>query len=433
LKKKLNIILTLCCLCAAILWKGTGAYAQTNLVPNWSFEEYNSCPIIGTADCNISYSYIAALKNWYCAMTYLSTPDYFNNCSPAITGFKNGWGYQKARTGNGYVGGYMSNLGLSANLEYIQCTLKDSLKPNINYCVQFYVNRADKIDYPISQYGAVFSHTQLAVFGGSSPLGPFPVYINLLPQVKNPLGSFIKDSINWTKVEGAFIASGGERYLTLGCFGAQSLTDTLYDPVTSFSNNYATYYYLDDVSVEAVTNAQAGRDKTINCGDTVVIGADSAVGAEYKWFPKTGLNFDSIAFPLATPTITTKYVLQKKQCSVITYDTVFVTVANNCPTIIHDDEFIIPNVFTPNADGVNDVWLINLGFGNTLNTLSIFNRWGILVGSNPSPSGRLGGASWDGRTTSGIECSPGVYYYTLEYTNILGQQKKVNGYVSLFR
>jgi gliding motility-associated-like protein len=432
LKKKLNIIIILFCYLYLLPHGEVGkCFAQTNLVPNWSFEEYNSCPNTFSPDCNLIPS-LPTVKNWYCAFTFDSSPDYFNSCSSSNFGFQNYKGFQIPKTGLGYVGGIMNVLnGNIGNIEYIECTLKDSLKSNINYCVQFFVSRTWRSPFALSQYGALFTNNQLLINSSS-----MPKYINLIPQVKNPLGSFIKDSINWTKIEGAFIASGGERHLTLGCFGPQSLSDTLYDNTNLNDPNdrlFPPYIYLDDVSVEAVTNAQAGRDKTINCGDTVVIGADSAVGAEYKWFPKTGLNFDSIAFPLATPTITTKYVLQKKQCSVITYDTVLVTVANSCPTIIHDDEFIIPNVFTPNADGVNDVWVINLGFGNTLNTLSIFNRWGILVGSNPSPSGRLGGASWDGRTTSGSECSPGVYYYTLEYTNILGQQKKVNGYVSLFR
>jgi gliding motility-associated-like protein len=433
LKKKLNIILTLCCLCAAILWKGTGAYAQTNLVPNWSFEEYNSCPTLGTETCPITQVLMPALKDWFCAMDFESTPDFNNVCSTYILNKipTSLYGSQYPHTGNAYVNMFQHPLSNPFNIEYIETSLKDSLKSNVTYCVSFFVSRSEYSGYSCSNFGALFTNNIVFQSGIS-----LPIYLNFTPQIKNTLGLFITDSTKWTKISGTFVANGGEKFVTLGSFTSASLTDTLYDYINNIdpsAKGKAPSYFYDDVSVEPITNAQAGRDKTINCGDTVVIGADSAVGAEYKWFPKTGLNFDSIAFPLATPTITTKYVLQKKQCSVITYDTVLVTVANSCPTIIHDDEFIIPNVFTPNADGVNDVWVINLGFGNTLNTLSIFNRWGILVGSNPSPPGRLGGASWDGRTTSGSECSPGVYYYTLEYTNILGQQKKVNGYVSLFR
>jgi len=416
-----------------LLWRGAGgeAYAQTNLVPNWSFEDYNFCPTTySVVDCEVSYLSIPSLKDWYCAMTFNSTPDYFNNCLGSVVNFNNWKGYQVARTGNAYAGGAMHPLYTSGlnNIEYIQCTLKDSLKPNVNYCVQFFVNRAEKSAFAISQYGAVFTHTQLAV-----PSSTIPVFINIVPQVKNPLGSFIKDTLNWTKIEGAFIATGGERYLTLGCFGSQSLIDTLYDPISVNPNDryYPPYIYLDDVSVEAVTNAQAGKDTIINCGNTTSIGADSAIGATYKWFPKTGLNFDTVAFPLASPTITTKYILQKTQCHIITYDTVKVTVTNTCPYINTVDEFIIPNVFTPNDDGINDAWQVNLGFGNTITDFNVYNRWGLEILNDKLEMKNV--VQWDGHTTSGEACSGGVYFYTLQYTNVLGEQKKVNGYVTLIR
>lgn len=42
---------------------GNLANAQTNLVPNWSFEEYNSCPTLGTETCPISQVLMPSLKN----------------------------------------------------------------------------------------------------------------------------------------------------------------------------------------------------------------------------------------------------------------------------------------------------------------------------------------------------------------------------------
>jgi gliding motility-associated-like protein len=431
LKKNLKIIITLFCHLSLLPFGEVGrGYAQTNLVPNWSFEEYNFCPTTySVADCQISYLSIPSLKDWYCAMTYNSTPDYYNNCLNSIVSFNNWQGYQVAKTGNSYAGGFMHPFQNPANIEYIQCTLKDSLNPNINYCVQFFINRADKSEFAISQYGAAFTNTQLIV-----PSSTIPVFINAVPQIKNPLGSFIKDSINWIKIEGTFLATGGERYMTLGSFGPQSITDTLYDPLNPNDPNSRytlPYVYLDDISVEAVTNAQAGRDTIINCGNTTIIGADSAIGATYKWFPKTGLNFDTVAFPLATPTITTKYVLQKTQCHIITYDTVKVTITNTCPYINTVDEFIIPNVFTPNNDGINDTWEFNMGFGNTITDFNMYNRWGNIIQTTTLKNQTT--ILWDGHTTSGEECTAGVYFYTLQYTNILGEQKKVNGYITLIK
>jgi gliding motility-associated-like protein len=91
----------------------------------------------------------------------------------------------------------------------------------------------------------------------------------------------------------------------------------------------------------------------------------------------------------------------------------------------------IPNVFTPNGDGINDTWIFNLGFGNTFNTLSIFNRWGIEILNDKLEMENV--ITWSGRTSSGIECSAGVYFYALEYLDNKGDKQKKNGYVSLFR
>ena len=40
---------------------------------------------------------------------------------------------------------------------------------------------------------------------------------------------------------------------------------------------------------------------------------------------------------------------------------------------------------------------------------------------------------WNGRTTSGIECSEGIYFYTLEYKDAKGDTQKKNGYITLLR
>ena len=68
----------------------------------------------------------------------------------------------------------------------------------------------------------------------------------------------------------------------------------------------------------------------------------------------------------------------------------------------------IPNVFTPNADGVNDEFIIN-GLGATLQSLQIFNRWGSEV-YNGSTAPLL----WNGLNFNGEPCPEGTYYYIAE-------------------
>ncbi len=75
------------------------------------------------------------------------------------------------------------------------------------------------------------------------------------------------------------------------------------------------------------------------------------------------------------------------------------------------ETIIIPNVFTPNNDGINDEFKVNLN-GNTITSyhLSIYANWGILMFYSGSPN-----VNWDGRTTSGSKASFGTYFYVLEF------------------
>ena len=75
-----------------------------------------------------------------------------------------------------------------------------------------------------------------------------------------------------------------------------------------------------------------------------------------------------------------------------------------CPSIE------IPNVFTPNGDGINDVFKINLSGGSLSNfNISIYDRWGLLVFTSPNINNK-----WDGRTTSGLKVVSGTYFYVID-------------------
>lgn len=82
----------------------------------------------------------------------------------------------------------------------------------------------------------------------------------------------------------------------------------------------------------------------------------------------------------------------------------------------------VPNVFTPNGDGANDVFEIkNLPQGAIVN---IYNRWGVLIFESNSPNNY-----WDGRTKSGTQVPGGVYYFIINLSN--GEKKK--GFVEVVR
>jgi gliding motility-associated-like protein len=68
---------------------------------------------------------------------------------------------------------------------------------------------------------------------------------------------------------------------------------------------------------------------------------------------------------------------------------------------------IVPNVFSPNNDGWNDVFDVRTSAVGPFK-LEIYNRWGNIVFSNNSPL-----ISWDGTTQAGVEAAAGTYFYTI--------------------
>ncbi len=86
----------------------------------------------------------------------------------------------------------------------------------------------------------------------------------------------------------------------------------------------------------------------------------------------------------------------------------------------------IPNAFTPNGDGINDIFNVS-GIGLNGVQMSIFNRWGnkIFISSNLNNG-------WDGYDQStGAKCPVGVYLYTVKVKNFKGEFEDFTGRVTL--
>ncbi|MGB1318244.1 MAG: gliding motility-associated C-terminal domain-containing protein, partial [Flavobacteriales bacterium] len=87
----------------------------------------------------------------------------------------------------------------------------------------------------------------------------------------------------------------------------------------------------------------------------------------------------------------------------------------------------IPNVFTPNNDGVNDmIWLE--GTDLELIKMTIFNRWGHSVYAS---EGRQFG--WSGKNSGGEDAEPGTYYYVIEMNYKDGNVSEQTGFFTLIR
>tara|TARA_B100001287_G_scaffold76620_1_gene63707 strand:- start:9169 stop:13140 length:3972 start_codon:yes stop_codon:yes gene_type:complete len=87
------------------------------------------------------------------------------------------------------------------------------------------------------------------------------------------------------------------------------------------------------------------------------------------------------------------------------------------------------NVFTPDGDGVNDVFLMS-GKAFETNSLQIYNRWGQIIYEN------FDGKGWDGRLQSGAKAEPGTYYYMTiikPITRKPSDLQYIQGYLKLIR
>jgi gliding motility-associated-like protein len=87
----------------------------------------------------------------------------------------------------------------------------------------------------------------------------------------------------------------------------------------------------------------------------------------------------------------------------------------------------IPNVFSPNGDGINDVFLIT-SEGSIDFHLRIYDRWGVLMFETRDPAN-----AWNGDTKNGMSASDGTYYYLLLVTNPANQEETYKGFLTLFR
>ncbi len=208
----------------------TQATAQINLVPNPSFEEYIQCPN-GYPDLD------GNLKYW---KSFKGTPDLYTKCS-SVCGYNNQTGFQEAKTGNSYVGFLNFDNAIPNGREQLGVKLTQQLVIGEKYYISIFVSCAYNIHL-----------TNIA----SSKMGvKFTNYDYSDPNLQIPLSNFshlssnviVKDTLNWVKIFGSFIADSSYNFIVIGGFYDDNNIDTINLPYDIALQ--ASYYYLDDICV----------------------------------------------------------------------------------------------------------------------------------------------------------------------------------------
>ncbi|MFX3625907.1 MAG: gliding motility-associated C-terminal domain-containing protein [bacterium] len=286
---------------------------------------------------------------------------------------------------------------------------------------------------------------------------------------------------NWSFANGSPTTFSGQNPNQV-CFATQGLKTIK----LVVSNSINSDSIEKTVYVHPPVVANAGVDTTICRGQQIRL--QGSGGQVYSWFPTNFKNSSTLPNPRVNPDSTIRYFLTVKDSNncedvdsvlisvvqpptTITLDTTicddktimanaqntgfsylwstgvtnqtttldtgkhFVVLSNSCftdtsyYTIKGKDckpEFIVPTAFSPNGDGLNDVFTVHKD--NIVQVkMTIFNRWGEIIFDEEGRS-----PSWDG-TYKGAACPTDHYIYLIELKDITGKKYNGKGTVTLLR
>lgn len=458
----------------AIVYISKQIIAQSNLIPNSSFEIISDCPD------DFLTGGIGLAEFWSSAM---ATPDIYNACAPFDFGgvpINTTNCYQPAHSGNGYAG-ISPFYTIPRTTEYMEVKLNEKLIKEKRYFVRFYVSARNCSDHEIcysDAMGLAFSDTfyQEDVITGAEQIPPF------VPVIQNPAGNILKDTLDWMEISGCYTATGTEQYAIIGSFKTSANTQS-----EGCVGVTGSYYYIDDVGVYEFDPLP---DTLVLCsGETRTIGR-SFLNASYLWntgvtdstlaINKEGLYIVNITIgnctlsdtilvfeidkllkllPLdtllckgekldVTIPLTGVYLWSNgstsNQISISEGGTYTVDIQNNCGVFNHtfevasevcDCKVYVPNAFSPDGDNNNDYLQCFVGCDFPYQSIcfQIFDRWGGLVYSNESKDNQ--NISWDG-SFRGKVLDAGVYAWIFEYEytrNGIVTKKIISGDVSIIK
>lgn len=300
------------------------AFGQFNLVQNPSFEQCLNCPTNGGAEVGVQFTNNVILPYWNNPSNSMASPDYYHF---NLTG-------ENAIDGNSMVGivTFISAFDDSIYVnfingrEYLQSELLDSLQNKKIYLIDFYTYVGSVLgqgNFLANNIGIHFSDTLLHTSNFYN--------IPLNPQIKYFNNEIIQETNSWTKFSGIYIATGSEKYMTIGNFNTDLETD--YICLSPFWPATGKCYMLFDKfsvtpldSIPGGLQVNAGLDHDMCIGDTVFIG-EKISNLPANWYLLDGTVVDTnTAGVYVHPSVTTTYVVTMTINNVSSSDTVTVNV-----------------------------------------------------------------------------------------------------------
>ena len=242
---------------------------------------------------------------------------------------------------------------------------------------------------------------------------------------------------------GGFNPTGTQNLTTIyGCDSILNITVSQNPPISSFlgtticSNDTlivnGTIYDINNSNGQEIFTALNGCDSTVNVNlsfntaptvfsnftDTTVCEDDTitlyGIGANsYVWNNNIIDNVPVIAPETGLYIVTGTDSMNCSNSYQFQLNTVF------CPREPYS--ILIPNIFTPNSDGENDLFKVK-GTSFELITMKIFNRWGQLLFEDEI------GTGWDGRLPSGMKASAGNYLYFISIQPLTIPPSEIENY-----
>ena len=238
----------------------------------------------------------------------------------------------------------------------------------------------------------------------------------------------------WTTTSGAIIDMPNDPATTIsGLSGASTFVWTLSAPSCPD-------YSADSVTITPVTGITANDDALViegeaRDGSVNIIENDLLTSGAFSINVLTPPSFGTIdTVALNTGTFSLSLGTTDVGTTEMVYQICSVDCPNLCDTatvninVTFDGEFMVPNGFTPNDDGVNDVFVFDiLNFEEAPdNELIIFSRWGdIIYQAKPYNN------DWTGLNLNGEPVPEATYYFVLRVD--IGQGKIIRGDVTVIR